>query len=216
MTRDLAHRHHGLTFRDGWWHLDSQPCQRVQKREDKCSTRLGEEKVLQGKNPTKQLWGRKWLSTSISVLPENTSGRECSFNGRTPALLPKHGGAGKLAFLPFSLSNRPLDLSDYSTALLRQQEHLFQNGLFLTPVQKLLDDKPRPLPHPLPWALFLVPASLETWSQLALLKGSEERFRGSVFSFSFLFFNRDGLKHTLLCFPRPPPPPIINTYYSQC
>ena len=43
-------------------------------------------------------------------------------------------------------------------------------------------------------ALFSVPASLETSSQLALLKGSEDRLRGRFFS-----FHSYGLRHTMLC-----------------
>lgn len=47
-------------------------------RENKCSTRLWKKKVLHGKSLTMQLWGRKWLSNLISVLPETPLGEMLS------------------------------------------------------------------------------------------------------------------------------------------
>lgn len=55
---------------------------------NQCSTTLWKRKVLQGKSLTVPLWGGKWLSNLISVLPETPLGGMLSQRANASPALP--------------------------------------------------------------------------------------------------------------------------------
>lgn len=78
---------------------------------------------------------------------------------------------------------------------LRQKEPLFQTGLFFGHLFKSCRKTSCTQSHThTQRALFSFGASLETSSQLELLKRSEDRFRGR-----FFFSHKYGPRHTMLC-----------------
>lgn len=97
----------------------------------------------------------------------------------------------KVAFLAFFSSKRPMDILTSALLSFRQQEHLFQNGLFLTPVQKLPDDKP----HPLPQGIVLGSSQLGSLVSTCTFKRIWGQIQGKIF---FFFFHRYGWRHKVL------------------